>query len=160
MAPGLDAEIDGLVRAGSLEPAGERVLDAYGDELYGFLLLLVGEAEAGEVFSQVAEDVRGRLAAFSFWCSTRTWLYKLARHAMQFRRSPTVRDVVAVARTVQHRHNAASDRIGAIRDSLALDDRILLTLRIDRELAWEDGARVMIEAESPDAASLARHGER
>src|SRR5258706_11164462 len=79
---------------------------------------------------------------------------------MQFRRSSTVRDVVAVARTVQHRHNAASDRIGAIRDSLALDDRILLTLRIDRELAWEDVARVMIEAEAPDAAALAREVER
>jgi RNA polymerase sigma-70 factor, ECF subfamily len=144
MAPGLDAEI-------------ERVLEAYGAELYGFLMSLVGEAEAGEVFSQVVEDLGARVPMFSSSCNTRTLLYRLARHAVRFRRSI---DEVALARTAQHRRKPATDRVSALRESLEPDDRIMLTLRVDRELPWDDVARVMLEAEDPDAATLARETER
>jgi RNA polymerase sigma-70 factor (ECF subfamily) len=133
------------------------VLEAYGAELYGFLMSLVGEAEAGEVFSQVVEDLGARVPMFSSSCNTRTLLYRLARHAVRFRRSI---DEVALARTAQHRRKPATDRVSALRESLEPDDRIMLTLRVDRELPWDDVARVMLEAEDPDAATLARETER
>ena len=175
---GEDAESDiaALLRAKSYDLAATRVLDAYGPELFGFLVHTLGnESDAGEVFSEVAEDLWKGLPSFGMRCSLRTWLYVLGRHAIaRYRRSPWNRRErrggdsrigsaveVARSRTQPWLRTDVKDRMRALRDSLDEDDRTLLTLRVDRDLAWEDIARVMLgDADEPEPKQIARETAR
>src|ERR1700760_3651856 len=89
---GDDAEnkIAELVRARSFDSGATLILETYAAEVFGFLAHTLGnESDAGEVFSQVAEDVWKALPSFELRCTSRTWIYVLARHAAsRYRRSP------------------------------------------------------------------------
>src|SRR5262249_37490191 len=149
-------------------------LRSYGPELFGFLVnLMGGPGDAGEVFSQTAEDLWRGLPTFGARCSVRTWLYLLARHAAaRYRRSPWNRggrtgdskldEVVAGVRsqTEPWLRTEVKDRWHALRESLEPDDRALLVLRVDRDLSWTDVARVMLGAEEPSSEELDREAAR
>jgi RNA polymerase sigma-70 factor (ECF subfamily) len=168
----LEAELATLIRAKELDRAATRALEAYGPELYGFLISLLGsEGDAAEVFSQTGEDLWKGLPSFGLGCTVRTWLYVLARHAAaRFRRSPWNRRTgdsrldalvdAARTRTQPWLRTDVKDRFRALRESLDEDDRSLLVLRVDRGLAWEEVARVTLGLEAPDAAVLARETDR
>jgi RNA polymerase sigma-70 factor, ECF subfamily len=175
MADGVDSEVQSLVHEGQLDPAATRIFEIYGSEIYGFLLGLMGnEAAAGDVFSQVGEDLWNGLPKFKFECSVRTWLYVLARHAAaRYRRSPwnkgdrrgaesRIDSLIDVARsrTQPWQRTEVKDRFGELRASLDPDDQILLTLRIDRDLAWSEVASIMLDGEASDAAALQRETDR
>jgi len=146
------------LRARRLEPAATLALRTYGPELYGFLASQLGnEADTGEVFSQLTEDLWRGLPGFEWRCSLRTWLYLLARHATsRFRSSPWNRggrtgDSKLDAQIAEVRSHTepwlrteVKDRLRRLRDSLAPDDRLLLTLRLDRQLAWNEVALVTL----------------
>ena len=168
-------EISGLVEQRSFDAAATRALEVYGPELFGFLAHTLGnESDAGEVFSQVAEDLWKGLPSFGRRCSVRTWLYVLGRHAIvRYRRSPWNRGDrrhgdsriesaidAARSRTQPWLRTDVKDRMRVLRDSLDDDDRTLLSLRVDRDLAWEDIARVMLGAEEPEAQQVTRETAR
>jgi len=162
-----EARIEGLLRSGDLPAAAAEAIEAYGAEVLGFLVtFLRHDDDASEVFSQACEDLWTGLARFQGRSSLRTWFYTLARHAAaRFRRSPhrdrrrhlplsqmsDVADAVR-SRTLPHLRSEAKDRFAAIRDALEEDDRALLVLRIDRQMSWDDIARIY----SVDDDSLAR----
>jgi RNA polymerase sigma-70 factor (ECF subfamily) len=170
----LEADVQTLIRRGALEQAAARTLEGYGPELYGFLVNLMGSAsDADEVYAQTVEDLWRGLPAFEAKCSMRTWVYLLARHAaVRYRRSPWNRGartgdsrlelLVAESRsgTEPWRQTEVKDRWRALRQSLDPDDGALLVLRIDRDLSWNDIARVMLGIEAPDAADLERETAR
>jgi len=168
----LEVELAALIRGKQLDRAATRALEAYGAELYGFLVGTLGnEPDAAEVFSQVGEDLWKGLPSFALGCSVRTWLYVLARHAAaRFRRSPWNRRTgeshlealveAARTRTQPWLRTEVKDRFRALRDALDPDDRSLLILRVDRGLAWEEVARVTLGVEAPDAAVLGRETDR
>lgn len=168
----IEGEIQGLLRARELDQAATRIVETYGPELFGFLTHMLGnEGDAGEVFSQTAEDLWKGLGTFGFRCSTRTWLYVLGRHAAsRYRRSPwhrrgtesRIQSLVDVARsrTKPWLRTEVKDKLGALRESLAEEDRALLVLRVDRDLPWEDVARIMLDGEDPDAKRVARETDR
>lgn len=168
----LEVELAALIRGKQLDRAATQALESYGAELYGFLISLLGnEGDAADVFSQVGEDLWKGLPSFGLGCSVRTWLYVLARHAAaRFRRSPWHRrtgeshldGIVERARTQTQPwlRTDVKDRFRALRDALDPDDRSLLVLRVDRGLAWEEVARVMLCVEAADAAVLARETDR
>ena len=171
----VDSEVQELVKSGSLDQAATKVLEAYGSELFGFLVNMTkSESDAGEIYSQAAEDLWKGLPTFGFRCSLRTWLYVLGRHAVsRFKRSPwnkgdrrggdsriqSIADM-ARSRTSPWQRTEIKDRFAAIRATLDDEDRTLLTLRIDRDMPWEDVARVTLEADEPDAKTLQRETER
>ncbi len=168
-----EAQLGALLRAGDLEAAASGALGTYGPELYGFLVnLMSGESDASEVFSQTAEDFWRALPSFERRCSVRTWLYLLARNAAaRFWRSPWHRaagsstrldGIVAEARsrTEPWLRTEVKDKWRQLRESLEPDDRTLLVLRVDRELDWNDVARVMLSREDAGAAELARESAR
>jgi RNA polymerase sigma-70 factor (ECF subfamily) len=170
-----DREVQGCVRAGQLDQAATRIFEVYGPEIYGFLLgLMNNDTAAGDVFSQVGEDLWSGLPKFKFECSIRTWLYVLARHAAaRYRRSPwnkgdrrggesRIDSLVDIARsrTQPWQRTEVKDRFSELRASLDPDDQILLTLRIDRDLAWSEVARVMLDGEAADTATLQRETDR
>lgn len=171
----LDSEIAELVGRGELDQAATRLVERYGAEVYGFLVSLMGSETAGsDVFSQAVEDLWAGLPKFKFRSSLRTWLYVLARHAAaRYRRSPWNKPArrgsesridslvdVARSRTQPWQRTDVKDRFAALREALDPDDRVLLTLRIDRDLAWEEVARVMLDGDDPDKAALDRETAR
>lgn len=175
MGSTLDVEVEALLREGQPDKAATRLIETYGSEVYGFVVHLMGnETAASDVFSQIAEDLWQGLPKFQFRSSLRTWLYVLARNAAaRYRRSPwnkadrrggdsRIESLVAVARsrTQPWQRTEIKDRFAALRETLDPDDRILLTLRIDRDLAWEEVARVMLDDENADPAVLARETDR
>jgi RNA polymerase sigma-70 factor (ECF subfamily) len=171
----VEEQLAALLRARALAPAAIRALEAYGKEIFRYLVSLVGnEADAQEVFSQVAEDLWRGLPKFAARCSMRTWLYVLARHAnARFRRTPwnqrerrtgddDLDAVVEHARTQTQPwlRTDVKDRWRAVRESLDADDRSLLVLRIDGKMEWKDIARVTLGNDSPDPAELTREADR
>jgi RNA polymerase sigma-70 factor (ECF subfamily) len=171
----VEAEIGALLSEGALGPAATRTLEAYGKEIFGYLVNVLGdEHDAKEVFSQVAEDLWRGLPRFDRRCSVRTWLYVLARHASaRFRRAPWnqagrragdagLDELVAHARTQTNPwlRTDVKDRWRALRESLDADDRSLLMLRVDCKMEWKDIARVTLGDESRNPTDLVREVDR
>jgi RNA polymerase sigma-70 factor, ECF subfamily len=163
-----------LLGEGAFDQVATLALEAYGAELYGFLVHTLGSSsEAGEVFSQTVETFWRGLPQFAGRCAVRTWLYLLAKHAaVNHRRSPwngarRTGDVKLDAMVDRLRSQTApwqrtdvKDKWRALRDALDPDDRAVLALRIDRELPWADIARVTLGDAEAGAAELARETAR
>jgi RNA polymerase sigma-70 factor, ECF subfamily len=170
----VDDELRALHAQGAFDRVATAALDAYGPELYGFLVHTLGnEANAAEVFGEFGENLWTALPEFGFRCSVRTWLYVLARHAAsRFRKSPWQRkarrgesgmdDAIAnaVSRTAPWLRTDVKDRFRTLREALPPDDRELLVLRVDRDLSWDDVSRVMLGDAAPDAAALRTESAR
>jgi RNA polymerase sigma-70 factor (ECF subfamily) len=172
----LERAVADKCRAGDVHGATEAALRGYGAEVYGYLAALhAAEADAEDAFALFAEDVWRGLAAFRWDCSLRTWLYALARHAASRharagRRHVADRAAVGIT-TLASRIAVAQrslgsalrseqqQRIAALRASLPEEDQTLIILRVDRELAWDDLARVMSDA-ALDDEELARASAR
>lgn len=166
----LEATLRTRHASGDLRGTATAALEAYGPEVLGFLVNLTGDHDAaGEIFSMFCEDVWSGLPGFRFQCSFRTWAYTLARHAAQrFREDPHARrrrslgpEVEEIEHrvrttTVTHLRTDAKDRVRGIRASLDPDDQALLVLRIDRDMPWNEVARVFLGGESVDDATIAR----
>ena len=175
MAEDLETELGALLGAAAYDRLATRALEAYGDEVYGFLIHHLGsEPDAGEVFAQMTEDLWRGLPAFGARCSVRTWLYVLARHAAsRFRRSPwnhrdrrtgDSRLDAAIAqqrtRTRPWQRTDVKDRFAVLREALDPDDRVLLVLRVDRGMPWQDVARITLEVDEPGEKALERETDR
>jgi RNA polymerase sigma-70 factor, ECF subfamily len=169
----VEGQVGALLRSADFEAAATVALAAYGPELNGFLINLMGsESDASEVFSQTVEDFWRALPKFERRCSVRTWLYLLARNAAaRFWRSPWQRaagstsrldSLVADARsrTQPWLRTEVKDKWRELRESLDPDDRALLVLRVDRDLEWNDVARVMLSREAAEASELERETAR
>jgi RNA polymerase sigma-70 factor (ECF subfamily) len=172
---------------GDVEAAARRACDAgdyvtattlairgYGPEVLGFLRAFHrSDQAAGDAFAVFAEDLWKGLPGFAWECSLRTWAYVLARRASFRTRKRARRDEVPrasdaalsnlVARvrteTLTYLRTEKKSAIRALRDRLPEDEQTLLVLRVDRDLAWNELARVLAE-EGADDATLEREAAR
>ena len=159
-------------QSGDMKEAVRLGLELYQVEVYSFLCArLRSEADAHEVFSQLAEDVVRGIAKFGWRASFRTWFYTLARNAaVRFETSQAQRakrhdplsqvsDPVAVerSRTRPYLRTDVKDRFAALRESLSPEEQSLLVLRIDRGLSWDEVARIMYDGDDEDDKALERH---
>ncbi len=165
--PEAERAIRDHLAAGRTSAAATEGLRLYGAEIYGLLVgLCRGRAEADDVFSLFAERLWRSFDRFEQKCSVRTWAYLVARRAAHDQRrkarrpevglseAPDVSQMAARIRTetAAYRRTETKDRIAELREALPEDDRLLLVLRVDRELAWDDLARVFLAtAESSPA---------
>jgi RNA polymerase sigma-70 factor, ECF subfamily len=154
--------------AGDARAAVRLILDAYGREVFGFLVVLQGDADAADdAFSLFAERLWQSLPKFEWRCSVRTWVYLLARNASaEVRRGRARRDrrevpipedsqaselaVRICTQTLSELRTERRTALQLLRDELPQEDRMLLVLRVDRRLAWRDVARVFLSAERSD----------
>jgi len=161
----VELQVAEALRRGRFDEAASAGLRGYGPEILGFLIAL-GPSTAEDAFSQFCEDLWRGLPGFRAQASFRTWAYTLARHAVvRVRRDPWSRrasplsDLGPISGIAEElRSSTASflaarvrDRVTQLRDQLEEEDRALLVLRIDRQMAWGDIARVMVGADAPDA---------
>lgn len=176
----VDDEVEGrlleLFRSNARQKLATLAIQTYAPELYGFLTHVLDEApSAADVLSQVVEAFWRTLPEFRAECSVRTWLYVLARRAVRrYKRRPWNRklhtgdsrltELVAFAhsRTAPWQQTAVKTKFRELRDQLNPEDRILLVLRIDRDLEWIDIARVTLEATTadPESGDLVREAAR
>ena len=154
----VEAELSRLRAQGQLKETASLAIESYGSEVLNFLeTMLRDHADAGDAFAQACEDLWKGLPRFEARSSLKTWFYTLARHAAsrlrrsaRQRRLTTLSEISDVAervrsRTRPHLQTEVKHGLAAIRAALDDVDRMLLVLRVDRAMSWNDVARVMAE---------------
>lgn len=158
---------------GELKDAATAAIEGFGPEILGFLVAVVRDDQlAGEVFAQFCEDLWTGLPHFRWESSFRTWAYVLARHAWQrqrrepdFRRTVPLSDFAGISKleqqvrtlTLPHLKSDMKQEVVRLRESLDPEDQMLLILRIDRRMAWNEIALVMLgQDEAKDDAAISR----
>lgn len=155
-----------LADSGQLAIAATELIRGYGPEVYGFLVACHHGAsdDADDAFSEFCEALWRTLPAFRFESSLRTWAYAIARRAsLRLRRDagrrarrhadvPGDSEAAALAaavrsETVTHLRSQVRSGVQELRLRLPEEDQIVLLLRVDRELAWDEIARVLHGAE-------------
>lgn len=162
---GMEERLSSLLRDHARDELAALAVEAHGGELYGFLVHVIGEpVGAADVFAQMIEDLWRGLSGFRDGGSVRTWLYRLAyqasvrHHRSAWSRaapagSPAPPQLVAAARTMTAAWRSdVDDRWRELRCELSPEDRALLVLRVDRDLAWPDIAEVLRSEGSEDSA--------
>ncbi len=176
----LEVRIRALCANGDFDAAATAVLRGYGPEILGFLVAVhTNEADARDAFSDLAEAVWRGLPRFAWESSARTWSYGVARNITRTRRRDTTRrarhvvsandsflqEVVEHVRTetLPFLRTERKTRLQALRDALPEEDRMLLVLRVDRRLSWNELARVLAESEDDaplDEAAVSKEAAR
>jgi RNA polymerase sigma-70 factor (ECF subfamily) len=176
----LEADVRALCERGEYAAAATATLRGYGPELLGFLVAVHrSELDAGDGFSELSEVLWRKLPTFAWESTLRTWAYGIARNVSRTLRrnakrrarrevGPGESALEAVANAVRtgtltYLRTEKRTRLQALRDLLPEEDRMLLVLRVDRNLEWSDLARILGERESDaplDDASLAREAAR
>lgn len=161
--------------AADLTGAMQLALEAYGNELYGFLVGLAHDrALADDVFGATCQRLWRGLANFRWESTLRTWAYTIARNEFYAERtSPKNREVpfsdipglgAAVAevrtRTPVHQRTESRERFARLREELSPDDHILLGLRLEQRMAWDDIARVLGHSDAKATAALRKRYQR
>lgn len=166
----LEASVQQLCEAGTHDEALSVALRGYGRELFGFLAAMTRSPdEAAEVYSTLCEEMWKSLPRFQWKSSFRTWAYTIARRCViHQRRSPhraadrniALSNVDALSKlqlqarteTAAYKKTAVKSRFAALRESLPEEDQMLLVLRVDRSMAWNDIAGVLFPDSEDDEA--------
>lgn len=165
-AEGAEGEIRSAIERGDIDAAATKALRVYGPELYGFLCALAkDEADASDAFSFFSEHLWRSLRSFEWRCSVRAWSYRLARNALIDVKRGKRRDAVPLSaisevaervrtETATFLRTETKSELQRLRATLPEDDQQLLVLRVDRNLSWQELARVFAgdDAELDDEA--------
>lgn len=156
----LERELRRMYDLGDLHAVATLAIRGYGPEIFGFLVGMARDADAAsEVFAGTCERIWRGLPSFRWESSLRVWAYAVTRHhfyhwtrdrAKQRRQvplsdSPELAELAVAVRstTAAHLRTEVKDRFARLRESLDPDDQLLLALRLDGKMAWNDVARVM-----------------
>jgi RNA polymerase sigma-70 factor (ECF subfamily) len=176
-----DAEtaIKTALERGDHDRATTLTLEAYAPEILGLLVALHRSHDAAsEAFSVFSERLWTTMPRFEGKCSMRTWAYVLARRAgydlmraekprkqknVPLSQVPEISALVDRVRT-QTLSLLAEEKVSAftaLRRELPEEDQMLLVLRVDRDLPWDDLARIFLdEKREPSPEGLKREAAR
>lgn len=173
----LERKVRALFDSADFSAAASEALRGYGPEIFGFLVSMhQSPDDASEVFATFSEDLWRGLPKFGWGCTFRTWAYTIARNASnrfllgRHRRGKGQVPITGLSAeiaiemrsaTVTYLKTESKDRFAALRESLPVEDQTLLILRVDRGLAWDELARIMLgEEPAPSADDLKRESAR
>lgn len=162
--PALERRIAACLDEDDLAGAASVAVRGYGPQVLGYLRATLGPERADDAFSIFCELLWRGLPRFRREAAFVTWAYQLAWGAVQrVLRDPARRRAVvlssealaAIAREVRsttavHLRRESADRLARIRGQLSPEEQSLLVLRVDRDLGWDEIARIM----DVDAAAL------
>jgi RNA polymerase sigma-70 factor (ECF subfamily) len=175
MTQEIERRLDALRRDGDLRGAATEAIESYGPEVLGWLFVTCrSRVEAEEAFLSSSEELWRSMVSFRGDCSVRTWMYLLARRALQHHRARAsekiernrpLSEASAVAdrvrsRTAPWQRTEVKERFAALRDELSEDDRGLLVLRVDKGLSWQEIARVLASDDDDPQRFAARLRKR
>ena len=156
--PDAELEIRRYFDADDMHGAMRLAIESYGSEIYGFLVGLAGNrALADDVFGATCERIWRALPKFRWESTLRAWAYTIARNELiqqktsPARREVPISDVPALrdaivqvrTRTPLHERTEVRERFARLREELEPDDHVLLGLRLEQKLPWDDIARVL-----------------
>jgi RNA polymerase sigma-70 factor, ECF subfamily len=156
---------------GDLAAVATRGLATYGAEILGYMAAAGEEVDVDEAFAAFAAALWSALPRFRWDSSFRVWAYGIARRvalasrrrarAAARRAAPTAALAEVMARvrstTAPFLRTTVRAELSRLRAALGEEERALLILRVDREMAWIEIARVFAaEDEAPDEAELRR----
>lgn len=153
--PALEERVRALLERGMRDEAATSVIDSLGPDILGYLRSRLDEDDANDALSHWRESVWKDLRNFRWQCSLRAWAYSLARHACaRIRRRPhrhreqplSTSAASKIAASIGASAALSSERhqkLAQLRDCLDENERELLTLRVDRELEWEEIAAIL-----------------
>jgi len=157
----LEGQIAAAFAAGDRTGAVTLLLGSYGQELSRFLAgMQRSEEDADEAFSAFTEALWTASAAFEGRSSARTWAYAIARRValrqrmrdqrLRRRFQPLPEDSELSALEARLRSDTLSflrterrSKFVALREALPEEDQMLLVLRVDRRLPWNDLAVIL-----------------
>jgi RNA polymerase sigma-70 factor (ECF subfamily) len=173
-----ESEIHAAWMRGDMTGASSKLLTTLGPEILGYLVGMHGDVDtANDVFSVFCERIWREMPGFAWRCSARTWAYIIVRRISidhtrsEVRRTRRVDPISEIAdwaeiaaqvrtQTLPFLQTGARDALRALRDRLPPEDRMLLVLRVDRELAWSDLAHVFLGDAAGDAARRKQEAAR
>jgi serine/threonine-protein kinase len=164
-------------QTGDIAYTARAAIKHLGPEILRYLgSVLANEAAVEDAYSLFCERLWASLPGFEGRCSFRSWAYLIARRASvdvvraegrHLRRQAPLSDshFAEVAEQVRTAtlpllKTAGRSALAQLRDALPHEDKMLLVLRVDRGLPWEDMARVFLSKESPTDAELRRESAR
>jgi RNA polymerase sigma-70 factor, ECF subfamily len=168
-----DRRVIESLKQGRVAAAATDAIKMYGPEIYTLLISLHRD-DADDVFSLFCEKLWKGLPGFEGRSSLRTWAYavawssssrfrtsKVARREVQFTDSQ-ISSLAAQVRseTRSRMRNERRSRLREIRQTLPVEDQLLLVLRVERELDWKELSRVMNPGVELDDDALARESAR
>jgi RNA polymerase sigma-70 factor, ECF subfamily len=176
----VERDVRTLCDAGDHAAAATVALRGYGPELLGFLHAVHNsETDAGDAFADLSEVLWRKLPDFAWESTLRTWAYGIARNVSRTlrrnagrrrrREAPVgesaVENVAEAVRTatLTYLRTQKRTRLQELRGTLPEEDRMLLVLRVDRKLEWNELARVLRDGEEEtelDVAAVAREAAR
>ncbi len=177
----VEAAIRARFDAGDLDGAIAQALEAYADELFGFLIGLARErTQAEDAFSAACERIWRGLPKFRWDSTFRVWAYRIARNEFlrstrevtKARKHTPISEIASVRAAVDrvrsstpiYERTEVKDRFAKLRAELDPEDHMLLGLRIDRKLPWTDIAKILSnnddEPTTREVAALRKRYER
>lgn len=173
----LEADLRALAEVGAYDEAATIALRRAGPELLRFLVHAHGdEATGSDAFSLLAEDIWRGLAGFRWESSFRTWAYALARRASARIRKRGRREGIfeplsnlgplsAIVEEIRTHtlsviRGERQSALEVLRAELDIDERMLLSLRVERALSWPEIAVILADDEALDPAAPARLRKR
>jgi RNA polymerase sigma-70 factor (ECF subfamily) len=170
----LDEEVRKLVDAGREREAANLLLKRLSPELGPFLHRLLGnDGLADEALSATGERLWRALGKFRWECSLRSWSYIVARreanrcrarHRVVVDRQTSLSsagEIPAPRATPQHGLSTTRrDILEELRANLSDEDRDLLVLRVERDLAWNEIAAAFLEEDTRDESAIRREAAR
>jgi DNA-directed RNA polymerase specialized sigma24 family protein len=153
----VDAQVRDLLDRGQASTAASVLLDKLGADVFGFLVGVLGDTRrARAAYAGLVARVTAELPAFRGKCSSRVWLYSLARRELDDRRTRAKRaEPTRSGDTGVWRQAGMLAVIGAVRRALSEEERELLILRVDRLLDWQSLAITQL-GEAAARAAIAR----
>lgn len=150
----VDERVRTLQSAGDTSAAATAAFEALGPAIFALLRTLHAEDDAADVFQDWAEDMCAGLPGFRGECTVRTWAYRLAWHASarfhrgawnrrrtRLRTGMMSRLAASIARTAVP--GRRDERLEVLLRDLGPEDRMLLLLRLEADLTWEEISEVL-----------------
>lgn len=175
-AQALDTQIRDAVDGGDADGATTLALATYGPEILGWLVYRLRDETAGaDAFAQFAEDLWRGWETFAWRCSVRAWSYVLARNAgnkvassrgarrrRELHLSERVEQATQQVRstTLPHLRTTVKDQFRKLREKLSEEDQLILVLRIDKKLPWNDVAHVILDDPAAGDDAIKRESAR
>jgi len=144
------------------DAAATLAIGKLGHTMLSYVSTMLAEEDAQDALSIFRETLWKALPRFRWECSLRAWAYRLAHHAATriLRRPhrryeehlPSSAPVRLAAPSLASglRFSGRHEGLALLRASLSIEDRELLTLRVDRELEWDEVA-VVLTGDDPAA---------